>query len=770
MEINNNKNIFGWVYKTGFYLILALPILIIPPYFFPADWGKSIVFRSILSILLFLFVYSRLRNNQEFSTRSGQLLFKNSITWTFVAYFIVFILASIFSVDPSFSFWGSPQRGGGFITFAFCFAYAILVFMFFRNNGWQPSQSPSGNEAGKRAWIFSIFIGILVSGLALIQYFGLFSKIFVPNGQPPSTMGNPIVLAIYLLLLSFPALSLAITEKNIKLKIFYIISLAIFLFTILISSTRAAYLGIFAGAVYFLLFYPKKMKAIKMCLSTLLLIIFLTVAYANIHPQLPKILQNKFTEGIVNQLSIKNALNDERFKAWQIMVKAIEDKPILGWGPENLQIGFDKKYDSKITPTPWWDRAHNILLNAGVEAGILGIIAQIVLFIVLLWQLHKVKTVEALGLQASIIGYLVAEFFSLDTLSIYLVLFFIIGYTLYLTSLEKNPQKSVEIGINPRIINPWIKSVIMLMSVLALIIFIFQYNLIPLQINGDINKAITLSEQKNCAGALDLMNKNLLKHSFLDSYVRMEYIEIEKTCSEFYPDNMLEYTNKALEVLNEAVKTQPLYTRYWVNMGELATTLVDIEEDPIKKEELVKQANYYFAKALELAPLHQEIFTGLTELEIALGDYVKAKDYAQKCIDINPDIGDCYFYMALSEIYVRDSSNAKINLQKAQDMGVNVASGKKLFLISNAYGSIPDYQNMAIFLEKLVATTADYEAIIIKNNLKANPTIVQYHSTLAFLYSKMGQYDKARQEAATVLKLSPESKPDVDAFLKTLPQ
>ena len=57
MEINGINNKFRWLYLTGFFIILALPILIIPPYLFPADWGKSIVFRSIMAILLFLFAY-----------------------------------------------------------------------------------------------------------------------------------------------------------------------------------------------------------------------------------------------------------------------------------------------------------------------------------------------------------------------------------------------------------------------------------------------------------------------------------------------------------------------------------------------------------------------------------------------------------------------------------------------------------------------------------------------------------------------------------------
>lgn len=762
-KINEKGNKFYWVNKIGFFIILALPVLIAPPYFFPADWGKSIVFRTILSILSILFIYQVFYKK---NTIPGVNIKNNKLVWAMMAYFTVFLLASIFSVDPGFSFWGSPFRGGGFINLGFCFVYALLVFIFFRNNDW------------KKAWIFSFFIGIIVSGLAIIQYYGIFSSFFIPKSEPSSTMGNPIPLAVYLLLLSFIVLSFAIKEpfnttQNKTKKIFYIASLVIFLFTILISSTRAAYLGITIGAVYFLLFYPKKLKVVKIYLTAILAIIFVIVLYANIHPELPKFLQNRVTQEAVRQLSIKQALSNERFSAWKIMINEIKDRPILGWGPENLAVGFDKNYDSNITPSPWWDRAHNIFLDAGVQAGILGLIAQIALFAVLLWQLQKAKRNEensliCHGLQTAIIGYLVAGFFSLNTLSIDIILFLIIGYSLYLSRENKieieNDTKKYEAQKGA-----WWKSLTIFLLFCFLIIFLWQYNFIPLQINAELNYAEDLANHKNCTASLALMDEALLKHSFLDSYARTQYIEREKTCSEFYPQNALAYTTRALEILKEAVKINPLYTRYWIDLGELTTTMVDQENDIVKKDALVKEVRYYFDKALQLAPKHQEIFTDMVELEIVLGDYKSAKDYSRKCMSINPNIGDCYFYMAISEIYARDIEDGKINLQKAENLGVDLGSSKKLLLLSNAYGSIPDYQDMATVVERLIAAHAREVNDALEKNLKIGLIFAQYHSTLAFLYAKMGQYDKARQEALTVLKLSPESEQNVNEFLKTLP-
>jgi len=53
----NNRKPISKIYLTGFCLILALPLLSLPPLFDPPDWGKTIIFRIIVSVLALLFGY-----------------------------------------------------------------------------------------------------------------------------------------------------------------------------------------------------------------------------------------------------------------------------------------------------------------------------------------------------------------------------------------------------------------------------------------------------------------------------------------------------------------------------------------------------------------------------------------------------------------------------------------------------------------------------------------------------------------------------------------
>ena len=758
--MENKKNKFYYIYLAGFFIILALPLLAWPPYFFPQDWGKTIIFRSILAVLIFLFAFQLLFKKNEIALPK---LKNNFIIWSLLSVFVVFLLSTIFSADSYFSLWGSPYRSGGFINFVFYIVFAVLAFILIKKDDW------------KKAFNFSIAIGILVSLVAIIQYFSLLPNILAPIPfEPSSTIGNSITLGIYLLLVFFITLTLAIKEftlnnkQNKYLKIYYIFSLLLFAFTILITLSRAAYLGLVIGILYFFLFYPKKIKKLKIAVICLLILMIGFVFYVNTVNQFPNFLGNNTAfQSIQKQLSFEKVLTDPRFSAWtQIDYNILKEKPILGLGIENFSVGFDKYWNPNISTVnvnlgaEWWDRAHNIIIQTGSDAGFLGIAAYLALFIILFWRLQKTKSKNRNGekyeeflmshaVQAMLIGYFTANLFSFDGFSTYLIFFLLIGYSLHLTYDNFYTQKE-----NNNHKEALWKYAAICVLFLILAIFLWQYNFVPFSINAEINKADDLVKQKQCDQAFDIFDKALAQNSFLNSYIIIDEVQNEKTCSAFYPANSLNYVKKGIEIMNEGVKIEPLYTRYWIWLGNLTATLADQEQNPATKNNLIQQADSYYNKAAQLSPKRQEIFFGKAKLEIVAADYKKAEDYSNQCIALNSALGDCYWYLGISEIYLKDNIDADKNIQLAKQNGYIENSEASLDELVNAYGSIPDYKNLAPVFEKLVIISPDN---------------AQYHFFLADSYAQLGQYDDARQEAVKVLQLSPQSKPNIDAFLSTLP-
>ena len=189
-----------------------------------------------------------------------------------------------------------------------------------------------------------------------------------------------------------------------------------------------------------------------------------------------------------NRLSFKVLAEDlagTRLSVWKTTIKAIKEKPFLGWGPENFHIGFEKYFDPTLPPSLqrlWWDRPHNIFLEIWVNSGIFALIFYLAFWILLFWQLQTLKnkgadiktSYWAHGLQAMFLAYLVDLFFNFESFATHLISFFFIGYALYLLFLDKGR----------RIISPPARQLAILKPVsaalfLIIILFFWFWNLSP---------------------------------------------------------------------------------------------------------------------------------------------------------------------------------------------------------------------------------------------------------------------------------------------------
>lgn len=748
-KINQTGSRISKAYKIGLFAILILPLFTLPPWFFPPDFGKSIIFRSITAIILLLVSYQLLYGKMKILPN----IRKNKLVWALLLFNFVLFLASIFSVDPYFSFLASPYRGGGTVTLFFFSIFAFLAHLLLKKEDW------------KKAWTISIIVSWAVSAIALFQFYGLFNNIFVEVAfRPGSTIGNSISLGIYMLMLFFIALAFAINEKNKPWKTFYSASCAMFFFVMILTGSRASYLGLLTGALIFLFLYPKKIKILKIASASVIIAAFATVAYVNFGPPLPELVSsNRIISSVTSRLSLQKAFSDERYQAWKTVIEGIKDRPILGWGPENLAVGFDKFYDPNVTVSPWWDRAHNAFLGIAAEAGLLGLLAYLLLFIALFWQLRIIKKeaqekstqTAAAGLQSVLAGYMVANFFSFDCFATYLIFFLIIAYVLHL-KFENIQQK--EFSAIP------VKRRKMLLIVLFAIVavFLWQYNILPFMLNTKINIATNWTQRGMCDSALAEQNKFIATRSFLDSYLRMQYVNSIKKCSDRNPEKNREYAQKGIELLKQAVKIQPFYTRYWLFLGSFTTVLANTEQNTDVKSSLLNEAYSYFEKTEKLSPLRAEIFMEKAKTDMIAGNYQKMKNSAQKCIDLKPNINDCYWLKSLAELYMNDYVNAEKDRKIAESLGFNINSPNAYYQLIDFYVKKEQYDKVSQIYEKLIS---------LNPNPKPDdlPTLAQYHASLALAYAKIGQYQKARAEAMKFLEFMPEAKQEVDAFLKTLP-
>lgn len=752
-------NKFYKFYLTGFFIILALHLLAIPPLFFPPEWAKSIVFRTVLSIILLLFSWQAISKNNFLNQVKERAARQKKSLLTLAVICLLALLATFLSSDILFSLWASPHRSGGIVNFIFYILFSASLFLILRNNDW------------KKLWDFSFIVGNVVALLGLVQYFNLLPQIFITYGRPVSTLSNTILLSIYLVVLIFSVAPFIILEKT-KKRFFYIASLLLFIFGLFLTGSRAGWTGLVIGAFYFLFFYPvinrKISFSFKIASAALIIFGIFSVYYLNINDNLPGFLDKiKILKEIQARTSIDLLLSEPRFSAWQVAFEAIKEKPVFGWGPENQSIGFDKYYDPSLPYLTkewgdWWDRAHNIFLDLPLQYGIPFLIAYIFLFGYLLWKLQKTKhqtdnkeaKITAHGMQSVFLAYFATLIFGFDSVSTLIILFFIVGYALFLTA-PKQETTSKNLQQSEKTNKKWQffyqkRKIIAGMLLIVLIWFLWQYNLKPLAINAKIESV----EKLDCSARIPALEKLFSQKSFLDAYLRLTYAEDIKACAEINPSKTIEYMEKGIEALERASGVRPRYTRTWILLGSFKTILFVNETNPQIKKNLYNEINYDFGRALILGPKHQEIFSEWAKLYFAAEDYSEMKNLSEKCVALNADTNTCYWYLGLAEIMLGEQKKGEGHLRIATENGFAAGAATSLSQLAIVYSKLKNYK-------KLIPV---YEALI-----SLNPRNIQYYATLAAVYKELGDYKNARKIALEILKIEPAAENDINEFLKTLP-
>ena len=742
---NSNK-----LYLTGFFIILFLPLLAKSPWFFPPEWGKAMAFRVVFSLISLLFVWQLISDKLFFNQIKEKYNSNKKAIWLIISIALLAIISTFFSQDILFSLFTSPHRSGGLINFLFCILLSIVLFYTIKGNDWN------------KLWMFSFIIGDFVVLFAVVQYFDLLPNLFIAyEGRPPSTLSNPILLAIYLLLLIFPLISFLIKEKT-KIRFFYLISLLLLLFGVFISGSRATYLGLAIAGFYFVILFPKKLKKTKIAASSLLIIATLGIAYISFTPKLPSFIENNerlsYLADRVSFNSIFEALGQTRFSAWKTFYGAVLEKPVFGWGAENQAIAFDKHYDPSLNylvkiGQDWWDRSHNIFLDLSVSYGIPFLILYLFFFVYIFIKLQKSKSInpnnriQAHALQSAFIGYFIALFFGFDSVTTYLTLFFLIGYALYLTQ-DNQEENSTNDDKNYYSLFRK-RKVIIVVLLIAVIFFLWQYALKPIYINGQIN----IAEKSSCDKRMKIMDGLLESKSFLDSYIRLHYAEDVKICASS-SGKKLDYINKAIKALEEESKIQPKYTRTWLLLAQFNNTLIAMEQDSKKQSELEAKSLSYINEAKKLSPLRQENYSTEAQTYFAESDFKSMKKISEDCLKIDEKAGGCYWYLGLSEIMMKDEKEGDKNIENAKKFGF-------------------DYDNISSLTQLALAYTQNKnltELFPIYNRLlELDPQNIDFRARFAFLYRESGDYVNARKQASKLLGINPEIDKEIEDFLRTLP-
>jgi len=665
-------------------LALFTPIIISGKFFFPFVGPKSIFFMGCVEIMftawLVLIIFSK-KYRPKF----------NPILAVLILFLLILILASVFGVDFSRSFWSKYERMTGLLMWFHLLAFFLVISStFYKKSDWI------------KIFSISVFVATLIGFISLP---GIEEKVM---GDYPTrggaTIGNSSFLGTYLLFNIFLAIYLLLKTSG-GLRVYSIISLAVLISALLSSGARAASLSFFGGLILlvllWLIFSQKgKIRIAGISLFIIYTVSVLTLMYLALQP-------GNFVYEKLTAMASKS-----RLVVWKIGWKGFLERPWLGWGPENFELAFYKYFDPRLGAPGyggevWFDRAHNIIVDTLVASGIVGLLIYFGIFLVVFFVIWKKYFQNKLDFWLSsiisviLISYFVQNLTVFDMINSYLMFFLVLGFTASITLSKESP--SGETFFHYQKISAWKKAI----STLFLIIFcisFFNFIVQPLRTDAyviqftsrvvkrvpadsEIVKKLKLPKierkdpyiyvtQMTSDGWIETIRflipakrvslyERTLTTSPLGKYQIREYMG--KTTIDFY------YSGAQTKVSEEKLKKEfdfiskelekstaesPLDYRAYLKLGRVYNAWGLYHPSKLKEAEKVLE------KARELSPQNQQTYWVLAQTKLQQGDPESALDLAEKAVQIEPRVGDSHLAVVKIYLFMGDKEKA---IQRAKE-------------------------------------------------------------------------------------------------------
>lgn len=348
--------------------------------------------------VMFIFTLRGLMINKGIN---GKLFIKRNIPM--IIYFFLTVLSCLFSEYKFEAFFGYNFEG--LLTFI---AYLGFFYLGFRLNKIEI----------KKICKIILLVAIILSLIMLIKN-DLSCFLFnIPKDQyyfyqGPFDQFNHA--AYYLLIVNVISIFMFINEDK---KVLYFVINLVVLYTLVINDTFGAYIAFFLTLVMVVFYYILKRDKIKEILLILLSFILVScLTYRNGYNIVLHNIQELLNDtNIIMEQDLEQIENigTSRGKIWIYGAKLIFDKPLLGYGFENIKYEY-AKYDIQT------DKPHNLILELAVHSGIPAMISYVsFIALIIIKNVKKISELDNMTVMGLIIviSYLINSMVGNQTLCV----------------------------------------------------------------------------------------------------------------------------------------------------------------------------------------------------------------------------------------------------------------------------------------------------------------------------------------------------------------
>ncbi|MFB3896909.1 MAG: O-antigen ligase family protein [bacterium] len=390
--------------------------------------------------------------------------FKPTKSAAITATFLIYILLSLISFFVAY--YRNASWHGWFILLI-----GFIIYWLYKK---QPITKPifSRYTGQDIIGIGLIILGVIQAGLGIYQYVYGFNYTIRLMTQNPElvnsqyysgilhalqthriigSFGNPNVYAVFLAMILPISIFYLLQEKQIFLKILYLISSAIIITALIFTYSRGGIICTSCGLIPLILICKKLFKI--QSLYWIIGIILLAMLLFAISSKIAKSdIQSEKSESISARIYTPSSTVNERLHYWSMAKQMIIDHPVIGTGIGSFGIRYGKYKPVGIGESKY---VHNLFLQVWVEQGMLGLIGLLGLIIALFYSAitryrHLATHPEygfSLAIFGGIIAFIIDGFFGYGYYvpELYYLFCFLIG--IFIASGVKEPEPIIPVSI-----------------------------------------------------------------------------------------------------------------------------------------------------------------------------------------------------------------------------------------------------------------------------------------------------------------------------------
>lgn len=691
LKTESLSNFYTEIIKIGTLIILFLPLFAFDKAVFPFIFPKTIAFRIIIEILLVAYIALAVIR-PKFRPRFNLLL--GSLT----AFLGIVIATSLFGADVYHSFWSSIERSEGIITWLHLLAFFIVISNTFRE---------------KEMWQ-GLLHGVIIAGwlqalYALGQFFGLSFALQYGGERIGGAVGNASFLATYLIFTIYLAAYHFFSSPKRLPRTLAAGLIIVDLFLLWQTQTRGAILALVVSLLFIISWWlwQLKTKRSRATLAAVWIISISAIAGLFTFKDLP-VVRSSMTLARLTNISVADITAQNRLIVWNVGLQGFAERPLQGWGWENFNVAFNRYFDPAITrdigSAPWYDRAHNIVVEVGVTAGIFGLLAYLFIFSYCLFLLTKNSSKKPLSMQRLLlVGLLTAYFlqnlFVFDTV-VSLIMFF---FTLGLIHVHYTPRpKKNKTRITKATVKPLVGFGVPIGLFLICCTVIYGVNVRPVLANYYVFEAVT-KDKNNVFKTGQNFTKAFNYSPPNDQELRFILVQHTRDLLGRYgiTEGTLPLLRLSLQEMEKTIVASPEAVQNYLILAELYMAAAPIDTSYLSRAQSLME------EALTRAPSRYQIYTSLGRLSMERGEFDEGINYFEKAIRLNDQFAEAHWNLAIAYILSGQFESGYDALAQAQALGLPIHDPRYADKLISAFRDSKDLIATVNYLETIVKNNPD---------------------------------------------------------------